>query len=103
MKFLFIVLKLLNGGLAFLGMYFTSHFWIGTEQQWQAEINKGFWEFFFSRLLFTLIIGGLFFLVSLLLNWIFRKKVNYGKNKNLVELSALIFISIVMVSITMMK
>ena len=103
MKSLFAIFKILIGLSSIAGMYFASHFSIGSKQDWDTAIQNNFWEFFFSRLLFTLIIGGLFFLVSLLLNWIFRKKVNYGKNKNLVELSALIFISIVMVSITMMK
>lgn len=97
------MLKIIVGIFALIGMYFASHFFIGSQENWNNVIKDRFWEFYFSRILFTFIIGGLFFLLSLLLNWIFREKIEFKKKMVLVELFSIIIIAIVMTSIAVLN
>jgi len=86
-----------------VGMYFVSHFSIGSQEDWNYAIETRFWEFYFSRILFTLIAGGLFLLISILLNWAFRMKVKYKRKMVLIEISAIVLVAIIMTSIAVLK
>lgn len=103
MKILFVFLKgtILLASIA--GMYFASHFHIGSQEDWNYAIETRFWEFYFSRLFFTLIAGGLFLLISILLNWAFRKKVEYKRKMVLIEISAIVLVAIIMTSVAVLK
>lgn len=68
MKTLFGTFKILIGISAIIAMYLASSFWIGSKGEWENQVKSHFGEFFFSRLLFTMIAGSIFFLLSLLLN-----------------------------------
>jgi hypothetical protein len=98
MKTLFFAL--LKGCIAissFFVMFFISHFSLASKEQWNYQITNHFWEFFFLRLIVTVIAGLIFFLLSLLLNWLFRKSVPYKKKYVLFEFFAVIIISILLV------
>jgi len=92
MKTLFGIFKIFIGISATITMYLTSFFWIGSKGEWENQVKSHFGEFFFSRILLTVIAGSIFFLLSLLLNWLFRKSVAYKKKYVLFEfLSIIIF------------
>jgi hypothetical protein len=103
MKPLFIILKITFFLLAILVMYFASHFSIGSRGAWINASENRFWEFYFSRLFFTLIAGGVFFLLSILLNWAFRNKINYKRKMVLFEIAAIVFVALIMISIAILK
>jgi hypothetical protein len=103
MKPLFIILKITFFLLAIAVMYFASHFSIGSQENWNNAIENWFWEFYFSRLLFTLIAGGVFLLLSILLNWAFRNKINYKRKMVLFEIAAIVFVALIMISIAILK
>jgi len=97
MRLLFTVLK---GYIAFVTcifIYLASHFSLGNNEDWDFMVRNYFWEFFFSRLLFTVLVGLIFFLLSLLLNRIFRKIVSYKKKYVLFEFILIVFISVLFV------
>ena len=97
MKIFFIILKGNIAVGAILGMYFAAHFSLGIKEKWDFQVENNFREFFFSRLLFTVIAGSIFFLLSLLLNRLFRKSVAYQKKYILFEFIAIIVISALLV------
>ena len=103
MKLLFWILKLVVFVFAVLGMYFASHFSIGSQEDWNKAVENWFWEFYFSRLLFTVIAGGLFLLISILLNWAFRKKARYKRKMVWIEISVIVLVAIIMTSIAVLK
>lgn len=103
MKILFQILKITLLLVAITAMYFTSHFSIGSQEDWNNAIKSGFWAFYFSRLLFTLIISAFIFLFSVLLNWIFRKTVIYKRKMVLFEIVVILFFAIIMTTIAVMK
>jgi heme/copper-type cytochrome/quinol oxidase subunit 2 len=103
MKTLFIILKITFFLLAIPVMYFASHFSIGSQDDWNNAIENWFWEFYFSRLLFTLIAGAVFLLLSILLNWAFRKKIKYKRKMVLFEIAAIVIVAIIMTSIAVLK
>jgi hypothetical protein len=103
MRTLFKILKVVIWIAAIIGMYFASHFWIGTSEDWSLRIGTEFWSFFFSRLLFVVVVGGLFFLCSLLLNWLFRKQITYNTKYTLTELFSVVVLAAFMVISTMIK
>jgi hypothetical protein len=84
-------------------MYFASHFSIGSQEDWAKAVENWFWEFYFSRLLFTLIVGGFFLLIGILLNWSFRNKVKYTKKMVWFEITAIVLVAIIMTSIAVLK
>jgi len=97
MKTLFVTFKVFIGISAAITMYFVSFFWIGSKGEWNSQVKYHFWEFFFSRLLFTVIAGLIFFLLSLLLNRLFRKSVPYKKKYVLCEFILIVVISVLLV------
>lgn len=103
MKPLFITLKITFFLLAIAVMYFASHFSIGSQENWNNAIENRFWEFYFSRLVFTLIAGGICLLISILLNWAYRKKIKIKKKIILIEISACVLVAIIMTSIAILK
>jgi hypothetical protein len=97
MKILFGILK---GSLAissFFAMYFMSVFSLFSTEEWDYQVKSNFEVFFFGRLLFTVIAGLIFFLLSLLLNRLFRKSVPYKKKYILFELLTIIVLSVLLV------
>jgi hypothetical protein len=97
MKTFFIILKGYISIGAIFAMSFAAHFSLGTKEKWNFQIKNHFWEFLFSRLLFTVIAGILFFILSLLLNRLFRKSVAYKKKYILFEFIAIVIISVLLV------
>jgi|WetSurMetagenome_2_1015567.scaffolds.fasta_scaffold165301_2 hypothetical protein len=98
MKTLFFAL--LKGYIAissFFAMYFASLFWIGSKEEWEYQVGNHFWSFFGGRFFLVVIAGLIFFLLSLLLNWLFRKSVPYKKKYMFFEFFAVIIISILLV------
>ena len=107
MRLTYLILKIIIAISSLFAMYFASHFWIGSKDEWTSAIENGFWEFFFSRLLFTLIVGFFFFLLSLLVDYLFKNK--YKISKQLIkkcsklELIYVIFVSVILVLIAVLK
>lgn len=97
MKTLFGTFKILIGISAIIAMYLASSFWIGSKGEWENQVKSHLGEFFFSRLLFTMIAGSIFFLLSLLLNRLLKKSIAYKKKYILFELLAIIVISALLV------
>ena len=97
MKTFFIILKGSVAVGAIFAMYFAAHFSLGTKEKWDFQVENHFWEFFFYRLLFTVVAGSIFFLLSLLLNRLFRKSVAYKKKYVLFESLAIIVLSVLLV------
>jgi hypothetical protein len=93
MKTLFILFKVCIAISSFFAMYFASHFSLGTKEKWDFQVENHFWEFFFSRWIFTMIAGFILFLLSLLLNRLFRKSVPYKNKYILFEFLAVIIIA----------
>lgn len=75
-------------------MYLAAHFWMGTKEEWDESIHHNYAIFFVSRLAVTLLIGSVFFLLSLLLNWIFRKNITYKTLNSIVEYLLIVCIAI---------
>lgn len=105
MKFIYIILRLVFflGGI--MSMYFVSHFWLGTLEQWNKLIETDIVRFFFNRELATLTIGLFFIIIGLLVNLIFRKVHGLSRNKLkyifISELLVTMLISIFFVSIAL--
>jgi len=97
MKAIFFILKGFIAIDSFFAMFFISHFSLASKEQWNYQITNNFWEFFFLRLIVTVITGLLFFLLSLLLKRLFRKSVAYKKKYVLFEFLAVIVISVLLV------
>jgi len=97
MKTFFIILKGYVAVGAIFVMYFAAHFSLGTKEKWDFQVENHFWEFFFSRWIFTMIAGLILFLLSFLLNRLFRKSVPYKKKYIFFELLAIIVISALLV------
>jgi len=97
MKTLFGIFKVFIGIGAVIAMYLSSYFWIGSKGEWESQVKYHLREFFFSRLLFTMIAGSIFFILSLLLNRLFSKCVAYKKKYVLFEFIAIIVISVLLV------
>ena len=97
MKTIFGILK---GSLAissFFAMYFMSVFSLLSTEEWDFQVKNNFEVFFLVRLLFTMIVGFLFFLLSLSINRHFRKGVPYKKKYVFFEFIATITISTLLV------
>jgi hypothetical protein len=93
MKIIFIIIKGYIAVGAFFAMYFISHLSLMSIEEWDFQVKNNFNEFFWGRLLFTTVIGCVFFLLSLLLNRLFRKRISYKKKYVLFEFIAIIVIS----------
>ena len=89
MKTIYIVLKVVVSIASIIAIYFASHFWMGSKEDWDFAIKDRLIEFAISRFIFTLSIGSIFFSISLLLNRIFRK---HGNIKRLWFLELVILI-----------
>ena len=103
MKIIYFTLKATIVFAAISLLYFASYFWIGTKNDWDEAINNRLLEFFISRLAFTLAIGMFFWLISALLDWWFRKVIPNNRKKRVMELIAIVVLSIIFVSIAIMK
>lgn len=103
MKTVFKILKVLLLLLTISSMYLASHFTIGSQEDWNKAIESRFWEFYSSRLIFTLTIGGFIFLLSILLNWSFRKTVKYKRKMVLLEIAVILLLALTMTTIAVMK
>ena len=97
MKPLFVTFKVFIGIGAAITMYLASFFWIGSIGEWYSQVQNNFWEFFFSRLLFTVVTGLIFFLLGLLLNRLFRKSVPHKKKYVLFEFISIVVIAVLLV------
>jgi ABC-type cobalamin transport system permease subunit len=107
MRLTYLILKIIIAISSLFAMYFASHFWIGSKDEWTSAVENGFWQFFFSRLLLTVIIGFFFFLLSLLVNTLFKNKHKISKQLikkySKLELIYVISVSIILVSIAVLK
>lgn len=84
-------------------LYFSSHFWIGTKEEWDEQVQERFLEFWVSRLAFTLFVGAIFFLFSFLVDWIFKKIVLRNRKRIAIEILIIVILSLVFTSIAVNK
>ena len=103
MRFTYLISKIIIAVSCLIAMYLSAHFWIGSKNEWISAIENRFWEFFFSRVLFTIIVGGIFLLISNLINWVFRKKIKYKRKMVMTEVVLILLFAIVMTTIAVMK
>ncbi len=62
-------------------MYLSANFWIGSQESWEEAVDTRFWEFLFSRLSITFLVGLIFVLISLLINRMYWWKQRRDKSK----------------------
>ena len=103
MRLTYYISKIINTVSGLIAMYFSAHFWIGSKGEWMLAVENRFWEFFLSRLLLTIIVGGIFLLISNLLNWVFRKKIKYKRKIVLIEIAVMLLFGIIITTIAVMK
>ena len=101
MKILFVLLKIITGTFAVLSMYFASLLFLGTKEEWEHQVNQYFYEFFFARFIFVMVLGMLFFSISILLNWLFRNRIHYLKQYYFYEFIAILGLTIMFVIMAM--
>jgi hypothetical protein len=80
-------------------IYLTAHFWIGTKEAWDEQVNHHLLTFFFARFGVTVFMGMLFFLVSMIADWFFRKTIVRNRRKAAMEFFFVVFVSFFMVSL----
>ena len=81
MKVAFIILKLITLVSGSTCVFFTGIFYLGSDTQFKEALANEFWTFFLGRFGLCFVIAILFFLVSLLLNLIFRNRHGLDKKK----------------------
>jgi hypothetical protein len=102
-KSIYYLLKtiLLLGMIA--SLYFSAHFSIGTKEAWDKQVQEHFFEFWFSRLAFTLFIGAIFFLVSFLVDWMFRKVIQRNRKSTVIEMFLIVILTLAFVALAVNK
>ncbi len=73
-KIIYIVIKLIIVVTSSFAMLFAIAFNMLSKDQLDKLIAEDFWSFFFTKFLFGLTVGFIFYLFSLLTNLIFRKR-----------------------------
>lgn len=74
MKNIFIILKLVVLLLGSVCVFFSAILYLGSDIQLKEALKNDFWNSVLSRFTFSLVVAIIFFLISLLLNFIFRNK-----------------------------
>lgn len=98
MKIIFILLKSFVSILGLITMFFASIFYLGSKEQFDTELADNFFGFFFSRFLFTFCAGLIFFILSIILNQLFHKKL--GISKKVIAKMALFEILLILIFTT---
>lgn len=96
------VIKIVLWLVSLVSMYIASGLWIGTKDDWDTQVKNHFVEFFVSRFLLVLIVGAVFFILGLLVDWLSGKRTPFLRKIHLIEFLALLFAAalIVLVSLT---
>lgn len=84
-------------------MYLASCFFIGSQEDWDNALNNQFWEFYFSRLFFTLFVGGFIFFLGIGLNCLLQKSVKFKKEVILFEVVVILLFAIILVMIALIR
>ena len=78
-RFIYIALKIIITIAGSFAMLLGIVFSLLSKDQLSKLIKEDFWSFFFTKFLIGIIIGFLFYLLSLLINLIFRKRHDFQK------------------------
>jgi hypothetical protein len=101
MKAMYYLFKFITAVVSVLALYFSAHFWLGSKKEWDKAVNERLGEFFLARLAFTLVVGFLFLLLNVYVDWLFRKSIQRGRHFFWIELLTIVFLSIAFVGYTM--
>jgi hypothetical protein len=77
----------------------SAFFWIGTRETWNEQVQKQFWEFWFSRFAFSLFVGVVFFLLSQFVDWVFRDVAVRSRKRMATELLLVVILTFALVTI----
>lgn len=98
----YIILKIVIVLIASIIMLFASMFNMLSKEQIATLLNENPLDFYFSKFKVSFFIGLLFLLISLIINWLLRKKIELKKikrNLTLIELAYYVLFSILTVMI----
>jgi hypothetical protein len=93
--------KLITALSAVFVLYFASHFWMGSKEDWDHAIQESATDFFLARFAFTLIVGLVCLLLSVFVDWLFRKSVPRSRTSVGIELLLIVLGSIAFVGAAM--
>lgn len=81
--------------LGILSLYFSTHFWIGSREQYYQLKKESLLLLFFNRFLLNTIVIGIFLVISFLFSKILGKNMPLGLSlKRVIRLEALVLFSI---------
>jgi MFS family permease len=78
-KILYVIVKIVITVVSSFSMLFAIALNMLSKEQLDKLIAENFWSFFFTKFLFGLTVGLIFYLLSLLTNLIFRKRHQFQK------------------------
>jgi hypothetical protein len=86
-----------------LALWVTTYFWLGSQEEWDKAIQEQLGEFVLARFAFTLMIGLFFLLLSVFVDWLFRKSIQRSRTFFWKELLTIVFLSILFVGSTILR
>ncbi len=101
MKSFFILSKTALWSLTLAGMYFTAHFWMGSQDAWEYQVEHDPLAFFFSRLAVTMLVGLFFMLFHWLVNRQLGKGMKLSENLDWIDFWAIAGIAVVLIWLSM--
>ncbi|WP_460693386.1 hypothetical protein [Mucilaginibacter puniceus] len=72
-KMLFVITNLVLSLLGVFILFFTSVFWLGSDEQFQQVYKNSYWIFLAYRLLFDVIVSLLMVAIIGIVNWLLKK------------------------------
>jgi hypothetical protein len=97
MKSIYYLSKLIIALSCVFALFFAANFWLGSKEEWDKAIQEQLGELVLARLAFTLMIGFFFLLLSVFVDWLFRKSVQRSRTLFWRELLTIVFLSILFV------
>lgn len=101
MKQLFILLKTILWLMTLPSLYFAAHFWMGSQEAREYQVEHHPLEFFISRLAVTMLLGLIFMLFHWMVNRQLGKGINLPENLQWMEFGVMVVISCVLIWLSM--
>jgi cytochrome c biogenesis protein CcdA len=101
MKEMYYLSKGITALCCLLALYFASHFWMGSQEDWDHALQESATDFFLARFAFTLIVGLVCLLLSVFVDWLFRKSVPRSRTSVGIEFLLIVLGSLAFVGAAM--